>query len=62
MMGKPVQRQMVTDDEMRAKIAARGAAARAADMVMGLYAATRDGRAHRSIRRWKRFYTALASA
>ena len=40
---KPVRRTILTDEDMRAKIAARGAPARAADIVMGLYIAARNG-------------------
>jgi NAD(P)H dehydrogenase (quinone) len=41
--GRPVLRTIITDEEMRAKVAARGAPARAAEMVMGLYIAARNG-------------------
>ena len=41
--GKPVNRIVITEDQMREKFAARGAPARAADMVLGLYAAARTG-------------------
>jgi NAD(P)H dehydrogenase (quinone) len=40
---RPVHRTIITDDAMRAKIAARGAPPRAAEMVMGLYTAARNG-------------------
>jgi NAD(P)H dehydrogenase (quinone) len=41
--GKSIVRTILTDDAMRAKIAARGAPPRAADMVLGLYTAARNG-------------------
>ncbi len=41
--GKTITRTIVTDEEMRAKVMARGAPARAADMVLGLYIAARKG-------------------
>lgn len=37
----PVHRSTITDEDLRAKMAARGAPARAADLVLGLYAASR---------------------
>jgi NAD(P)H dehydrogenase (quinone) len=40
---RPVHRSIISDDAMRAKIAARGAPPRAANMVMGLYTAARNG-------------------
>ncbi len=43
MRKKPVHRKILTDEAMRAKIAAGGAPARAVDMVMGLYIAARNG-------------------
>ncbi len=39
----PVQRVIITDEAMRAKVAARGMPAHVADMVLGLYAAARNG-------------------
>ena len=41
--GSPVRRQTLPDEELRARMAARGAPARAADVVLGLYAASRNG-------------------
>ena len=43
LLGRPVRRQILTDDDLRAKMAARGAPDRAADLVLGLYAASRQG-------------------
>ena len=40
---KPVIRTVLTDEAMRAKVAARGAPPRAADIVLGLYTAARNG-------------------
>jgi NAD(P)H dehydrogenase (quinone) len=42
-LGKPIMRQIITDDQMRANVAARGAPGRAVDMVLGLYVAARNG-------------------
>jgi NAD(P)H dehydrogenase (quinone) len=42
-LGRPVRRQIVADDELRAKLAARGAPPPAADIVLGLYRASRQG-------------------
>jgi NAD(P)H dehydrogenase (quinone) len=42
-LGKPVEHRIITDDEMRAKITARGAPPRAADTILGLYIAARNG-------------------
>ena len=42
-LGRPVARTLVADDEMRAKLAARGAPPRAIDMMLGLYLASRAG-------------------
>lgn len=43
LQGKPIVRKTLTDEAMRAKIAARGAPARAVDTLMGLYIAARNG-------------------
>ena len=43
LLDKPIHRRILTDEEMRAKIAARGAPTRAVDTVMGLYIAARNG-------------------
>jgi NAD(P)H dehydrogenase (quinone) len=43
LLDKPVRRTVLADEAMRAKIVARGAPARAVDMVMGLYIAARKG-------------------
>jgi NAD(P)H dehydrogenase (quinone) len=40
---KPVHREIITDDEMRAKVTARGAPPSAANLVLGLYIAARNG-------------------
>lgn len=42
-LGRPVRRQLLTDDELRARMAARGAPAHAADIVLGFYEASRRG-------------------
>jgi NAD(P)H dehydrogenase (quinone) len=42
-LGKHVEHQTITDDEMRAKIVARGAPVRALEAVMGLFIAARNG-------------------
>jgi NAD(P)H dehydrogenase (quinone) len=42
-LGRPVVRQTVADEELRAQMAARGAPERAADLVLGLYLASRAG-------------------
>ena len=41
--GRPVHRQILPDDELRAKMAARGLPDAAANMALGLYAASRNG-------------------
>lgn len=41
--GRPIRREIITDDEQRTRMAARGAPPRAADMVIGLYVASRTG-------------------
>ena len=41
--GVAITRTIISDDEMRAKVAVRGAPASAADMVVGLYIAARNG-------------------
>ena len=43
LLGRPVRRQTLPDEELRARMAARGAADRAANMVLGLYVASRKG-------------------
>jgi len=43
LLGRPVDRQTLSDDDLRAKMAARGAPGRAADAVLGLYVASRAG-------------------
>jgi NAD(P)H dehydrogenase (quinone) len=40
---KLVHRKVITDDEVRAKVAARGAPPNAANLVLGLYIAARNG-------------------
>jgi uncharacterized protein YbjT (DUF2867 family) len=40
-LGRPVHRYTITDEQLRERMAARGAPARAADIVLGLYAASR---------------------
>ena len=42
-MNKPVQREILSDAALRAKIVARGAPESAAAMLLGLYAASRNG-------------------
>ena len=42
-IGRAVYRQTMTDEELRAKMAARGAPDRAASIVLGLYVASRNG-------------------
>ena len=41
--GRPVRRRTLPDDDFRAGLAARGAPARAADIALGFYAASRRG-------------------
>lgn len=43
LLDRPVRRQTLPDDELRARMAARGAPEHAADMVLGLYVASREG-------------------
>jgi NAD(P)H dehydrogenase (quinone) len=43
LLGRPVRRQTIADETLRARMAARGAPAHAADIVLGLYAASRNG-------------------
>jgi len=43
LLGRPVSRRIITDDELKARMAARGAPDRAARTVLGLYAASRVG-------------------
>jgi NAD(P)H dehydrogenase (quinone) len=43
MLGKPVERKLLSDDDFTAKMAARGAPAGAVAMALGLYMAARDG-------------------
>ena len=42
-LGRPVRREVITDEDLRAKMAARGAPPRAADNAVGLYVAARNG-------------------
>ncbi len=42
-LGRPIERRFLTDEELKAKMAARGAPDGAAAMVLGLYAASRNG-------------------
>lgn len=41
--GRPVRRQVITAEELKAKMAARGAPPAAADIALGLFAASRNG-------------------
>ena len=41
--GRPVRRQVITDEELKAKMAARGAPPAAAAITLGLFAASRKG-------------------
>lgn len=43
LLGRPVHRHKITDEDLRVRMAARGAPTRAADLVLGLYAASRAG-------------------
>jgi NAD(P)H dehydrogenase (quinone) len=43
LMGRPVHRHTLTDEDLRARMAARGAPDRAARIVLGLYIASRRG-------------------
>ncbi len=43
LLGRPVAREILPDDQMRATMTARGAPPRAVDLVMGLYLASRAG-------------------
>jgi NAD(P)H dehydrogenase (quinone) len=43
LLGRPIRRETISDDELRARIAARGAPARAAEIALGLYLASRAG-------------------
>ena len=43
LLGRHVRRQTLPDEELRARMAARGAPARAAAALLGLYAASRNG-------------------
>jgi len=43
LLNRPVRRQILTDEKLRTKMAALGAPDRAADMVLGLYVASRNG-------------------
>ncbi len=43
LLGRPVRRQTITDEELRAQLTARGMAGRAADTMVGLYIASRNG-------------------
>jgi NAD(P)H dehydrogenase (quinone) len=42
-LGRPVRRELITDEALLAGMAARGAPARASQVVLGLYAASRAG-------------------
>lgn len=42
-LGKTIRREVLTDDELRARMAARGAAPHLADIALGLYRAARAG-------------------
>jgi NAD(P)H dehydrogenase (quinone) len=43
LLGRPMRRQILSDDELQAKMAARGAPPQAAAIVLGLYRASRRG-------------------
>jgi len=43
LLDRPVRRQVLSDEDLRAKMAARGAPGSVADMVLGLYRASRNG-------------------
>lgn len=43
LLGRPVERRIVADDVMRARMTARGAPSGAIDLTLGLYAASRAG-------------------
>lgn len=43
LLGRPVCRQILTDEDLRTKMAARGVPDRSVDMVLGLYIASREG-------------------
>lgn len=43
LLGRPVRRELITDEALLAGMAARGAPARASQVVLGLYAASRAG-------------------
>lgn len=43
LLGRPITREVVTDDAMRAGMSSRGAPPRVTDMMMGLYLASRAG-------------------
>ena len=43
LLGRPVRRQTLTDEDLRTNMVGRGAPDRAADMVLGLYIASRKG-------------------
>ena len=40
---RKIERKVISDDEMRAKISARGTPTHVADILMGLYIAARNG-------------------
>lgn len=42
-LGRPIRRHLLSDDELRARMAARGAPPQAADIVLGFYEASRRG-------------------
>jgi hypothetical protein len=43
LLGHPIRRRVIADDELSAKMAARGAPPQAAAIVLGLYRASRQG-------------------
>lgn len=43
LLNRPVRRQVLSDEDLRAKVAARGAPTSAADLMLGLYRASRHG-------------------
>lgn len=43
LLGRPVRRHVLEDDELRAKLSTRGAPAHVTDIVLGLYRASRQG-------------------
>lgn len=53
-LGKPVSRRLLSDEEFRAKMIARGAPKGAAKMGLGLYVASRNGEFARVDPTWKK--------